>query len=163
MDIEGYNLVYNFLSFAIAAFGASSIFFFFQRSQLAPAYRTALTLSGLVCLIAFYHYLRMFESFNDAYTLTYGQVVASGSQFNVAYRYVGWLLTVPLLLLELVLVMRLSKEETFSRGMKLVFAAIIMVILGYPGEGLVDASQLGDRLMYWLLAPDTQDCMQQFK
>tara|TARA_B110000014_G_scaffold146488_1_gene101916 strand:- start:119 stop:508 length:390 start_codon:yes stop_codon:yes gene_type:complete len=36
--------------------------------------------------------------------------------------------------------------------MKLVFAAIIMVILGYPGEGLVDAGQLGDRLMYWLLA-----------
>lgn len=152
MEVLGFNLVYNSLSFAIATFGASTVFFFAQRSQVAPAYKTALTLSGLVCLIAFYHYLRMFESFNDAYSLTYGQVETSGSQFNVAYRYVGWLLTVPLLLLELVLVMRLSKEETFSRGMKLVFAAIIMVILGYPGEGLVDAGQLGDRLMYWLLA-----------
>ena len=69
MEVGGYNLVYNSLSFAIATFGAATVFFFAQRSQVAPAYKTALSLSGLVCLIAFYHYLRMFESFNDAYTL----------------------------------------------------------------------------------------------
>ena len=152
MEAVNFNLVYNSLSFAIAAFGASTVFFFAQRSQVAPAYKTALTLSGLVCLIAFYHYLRMFDSFNEAFTLMYGEVLATGLEFNIAYRYVGWLLTVPLLLLELVLVMRLSKEETFSIGTKLTIAAILMVILGYPGEGLVDVSQLGDRWMYWLLA-----------
>ena len=69
MELASYNLIYNFLSFAIAAFGASTIFFFAQRSQVAPAYKTALTLSGLVCLIAFYHYLRLFNSFNDAYLI----------------------------------------------------------------------------------------------
>jgi bacteriorhodopsin len=152
MEVIDFNLIYNSLSFAIAAFGASTVFFFAQRSQVAPAYKTALTLSGLVCLIAFYHHLRMFDSFNDAYTLLYGEVLATGTQFNVAYRYVGWLLTVPLLLLQLVLVMRLSKEETYSRGTKLVFAAILMVILGYPGEGSVAYNQLGDRWVYWGLA-----------
>jgi bacteriorhodopsin len=152
MELIDFNLIYNSLSFAIATFGASTVFFFAQRSQVAPAYKTALTLSGLVCLIAFYHHLRMFESFNDAYTLLYGEVLATGTQFNVAYRYVGWLLTVPLLLLQLVLVMRLSKEETYSRGTKLVFAAILMVILGYLGEGSVALSQLGDRWIYWILA-----------
>ena len=48
MELASYNLIYNFLSFAIAAFGASTVFFFAQRSQVAPAYKTALTLSGLV-------------------------------------------------------------------------------------------------------------------
>ena len=152
MGLVDFNLIYNSLSFAIATFGASTVFFFAQRSQVAPSYKTALTLSGLVCLIAFYHHLRMFESFNDAYTLLYGEVLATGTQFNVAYRYVGWLLTVPLLLLQLVLVMRLSKEETYYRGTKLVFAAILMVILGYLGEGSVALSQLGDRWVYWTLA-----------
>ena len=152
MELVNFNLIYNSLSFAIATFGASTVFFFAQRSQVAPSYKTALTLSGLVCLIAFYHHLRMFESFNDAYTLLYGEVLATGTQFNVAYRYVGWLLTVPLLLLQLVLVMRLSKEETYYRGTKLVFAAILMVILGYLGEGSVALSQLGDRWVYWTLA-----------
>ena len=149
MEITDYNLVYNSLSFAIATFGAGTVFFFAQRSQVAPAYKTALTLSGLVCLIAFYHYLRMFESFNDAYVLSNGAVEATGAQFNDAYRYVDWLLTVPLLLLELVLVMRLSKDETYSRGTKLTFAAALMVVLGYPGEISADA---GTRWVWWIAA-----------
>jgi bacteriorhodopsin len=108
--------------------------FFCQRSQVAPAYKTSLTLAGLVCLIALYHYFRIFESFNDAYIFQDGLVKETGGQLNVSYRYVGWLLTVPLLLLELVLVIRLTREETFSVGTKLTVAAIIMVLLGYSGE-----------------------------
>tara|TARA_B110000305_G_scaffold196456_1_gene221532 strand:+ start:349 stop:1086 length:738 start_codon:yes stop_codon:yes gene_type:complete len=152
MIVGDYNLVYNLLSFAIAAFGASTVFFFAQRSQVAPAYKTALTLSGLVCLIATYHYLRMFESFNNAFVLSYGDIIETGTQFNIAYRYIGWLLTVPLLLIELVLVMRLNKIETYSRGAKLAIAGICMVILGYPGESLVSIDQLGNRWIYWMLA-----------
>jgi bacteriorhodopsin len=79
-------------------------------------------------------------------------VKETGGQLNVSYRYVGWLLTVPLLLLELVLVIRLTREETFSVGTKLTFAAIIMVLLGYSGEGLVDTNQIQERWVYWSLA-----------
>jgi bacteriorhodopsin len=79
-------------------------------------------------------------------------VKETGGQLNVSYRYVGWLLTVPLLLLELVLVIRLTREETFSVGTKLTFAAIIMVLLGYSGEGLVDTNQIQERWIYWSLA-----------
>ena len=78
MELASYNLIYNFLSFAIAAFGASTVFFFAQRSQVAPAYKTALTLSGLVCLIAFYHYLRLFDSFNDAYVISFDLIKETG-------------------------------------------------------------------------------------
>ena len=54
--------------------------------------------------------------------------------FNDAYRYMDWILTVPLLLVELVAVLGLPKEE--SRGLlgKLAFAAFLMIALGYPGE-----------------------------
>jgi bacteriorhodopsin len=152
MQVADYNLLYNSLSFAIATFGASTVFFFCQRSQVAPAYKTSLTLAGLVCLIALYHYLRIFESFNDAYIFQDGLVEETGGQLNVSYRYVGWLLTVPLLLLELVLVIRLSREETFSVGTKLTVAAIIMVLLGYSGEVLVDTNQIQERWIYWSLA-----------
>ena len=152
MQVADYNLLYNSLSFAIATFGASTVFFFCQRSQVAPAYKTSLTLAGLVCLIALYHYFRIFESFNDAYIFQDGLVKETGGQLNVSYRYVGWLLTVPLLLLELVLVIRLTREETFSVGTKLTVAAIIMVLLGYSGEVLVDTNQIQERWVYWSLA-----------
>ena len=47
-----YSLVYNAFSFAIAVMGAATVFFFLSRSQVAPPYRTAITVTGLVTLIA---------------------------------------------------------------------------------------------------------------
>ena len=149
MSIDEFNLVYNAISFAIAAFGASTVFFLLQRSQVSPAYKTALTLSGLVCLITTYHYLRIFESFNSAYVLKDGLVIQTGMQFNNAYRYVDWLLTVPLLLLEFVLVLRLPHAETYKKGLALTLAAAFMVILGYPGETLTVGFA---KVIWWVLA-----------
>jgi len=149
MSIDEFNLVYNAISFAIAAFGASTVFFLLQRSQVSPAYKTALTLSGLVCLITTYHYLRIFESFNSAYVLKDGLVIQSGMQFNNAYRYVDWLLTVPLLLLEFVLVLRLPHLETYKKGLGLVLASALMVLLGYPGETLAIGFA---KVIWWILA-----------
>ena len=129
-----FSLVYNAFSFTFAAMGAATAFLWLSRSQVAPAYRTAIVISGLVTGIATYHYFRIFESWNAAYTLKDGLVSATGFAFNDAYRYVDWLLTVPLLLVELVLVMRLSREETTSKTLRLGFAAALMIVLGYPGE-----------------------------
>ena len=149
MSIDEFNLVYNAISFAIPAFGASTVFFLLQRTQVSPAYKTALTLSGLVCLITTYHYLRIFESFNSAYVLKDGLVIQTGMQFNNAYRYVDWLLTVPLLLLEFVLVLRLPHAETYKKGLVLTLAAAFMVILGYPGETLTTGFA---KVIWWVLA-----------
>ncbi|MEM6917055.1 MAG: bacteriorhodopsin, partial [Verrucomicrobiota bacterium] len=65
------------------------------------------------------------------------------------YRYVDWLLTVPLLLVELILVMKLSKSETVSKGVRLGLLAAIMVVLGYPGE---ISQEAGTRWLWWALA-----------
>jgi bacteriorhodopsin len=127
-------LVYNAFSFTLAAMAAGTLFFWFGRSQVGYAYKTALTITGLVTAIAAYHYFRIFESWTEAYELTNGTIAATGVAFNDAYRYVDWLLTVPLLLVELVLVMRLSPSETLSKATGLGFAAALMIILGYPGE-----------------------------
>jgi len=121
-----YDIVYNFFSFAIAAMGASTVFFFLQYSLVAKRFRTAISITGLVTLIACYHYFRIFSSFEDAKYLE--------KPFNDAYRYVDWLLTVPLLLTELVLVMELGAQETRTTCLKLGSAAALMIILGYPGE-----------------------------
>ncbi len=129
-----FALVYNAFSFAIAVMGAATIFLFLSRSQVARVYRTALTISGIVTLIACYHYFRIFNSWAAAYTVSGGEVTATGEQFNHAYRYVDWLLTVPLLLIELILVMGLTSAQTFWKSLRLGVLAAVMVALGYPGE-----------------------------
>lgn len=135
-----YLLVYNAFSLTFAAMAAATLFFWLGRSQVGAAYKTALTITGLVTAIAAYHYFRIFESWTEAYSLTNGVLTASGAGFNDAYRYVDWLLTVPLLLIELVLVMRLSQSETMSKSVSLGFAAALMIVLGYPGEVADDST-----------------------
>jgi bacteriorhodopsin len=133
-----FSLVYNALSFTFATMGAATLFLWLSRSQVGPAYKTALTISGLVTAIACYHYFRIFESWGTAYDFKSGVVMATGHAFNDAYRYVDWLLTVPLLLIELILVMRLSQKETMHKTITLGSAAALMVMLGYPGEVAAD-------------------------
>lgn len=144
-----YSLVYNAFSFTIAVMGAATVFFFFGRQQVALPYRTAVTLTGLVTAIACYHYFRIFQSWEATYTVVGTEVRPSGVKYNDAYRYVDWLLTVPLLLIELILVMRLPTAETVAKGTKLSLLAIIMVVLGYPGE---ISSSMGTRWLWWVLA-----------
>jgi bacteriorhodopsin len=148
--------VYNALSFVMASMGASTIYFFFHAHLVAHKYRTALCISGLVTLIAFYHYFRIFNSWCDAYQFTPVTnssteylPVATGTPFNDAYRYMDWLLTVPLLLIELILVMGLDKTTETMMSIKLGTAAGLMIILGYPGEITLDHNT---RWLFWALA-----------
>jgi len=152
-----YNTVYNALSFGIAGMGAASVFVYFQLPNVLKKYRTALIINALVTAIATYHYFRIFNSWDTAYqvkealvngTMTYA-VTKSGSSFNDAYRYVDWLLTVPLLLIELILVMGLSASRTRDLTWKLGLASAIMVAVGYPGESSADPKA---RWVCWALA-----------
>ncbi|MEM1031241.1 MAG: bacteriorhodopsin-like [Myxococcota bacterium] len=145
-----YSLVYNMLSLAIAAMLGSFIFFIVGRNQLAPKYRPAMIMSSLVVAIAGYHYFRIFNSWHDAYALTEtGVYAATGVPFNDAYRYVDWLLTVPLLVAELVAVLALEKAVRGKLMAKLVVASALMIALGYPGEVAADN---GTRTLWGLLS-----------
>nr|WLD47519.1 rhodopsin [Synedra hyperborea] len=148
-----FNLVYDVLSFSLATMGATTIFLWMRVSSAAERYKSALIISGLVTFIAAYHYLRIFNSWTEAFEWTKdGTVQATGIPFNDAYRYMDWLLTVPLLLIEIVLVMNLPDDEIFSKASKLGVASALMIILGYPGELVLDENHLGTRWFYWFAA-----------
>jgi bacteriorhodopsin len=149
IDVSQYTLVYNAFSFTIAIMGAATIFFFIRSFQIGANYRTAITITGLVTLIACYHYFRIFDSWVGAFSVVNGTIKPTGDAFNDAYRYVDWLLTVPLLLVELILVMRLPPAETMKKCVTLGALAALMVVLGYPGEIAPDATR---RWIWWALA-----------
>ena len=129
-----YHLVYNFFSLAIAAMLASFAFFVLIRGQLSPSLRPALVMSAVVVLIAGYHYFRIFNGWGESFRLEAGVYKPTGVPFNDAYRYVDWLLTVPLLCAELVAVLNLKSATRGPLMAKLVIAAVLMIGLGYPGE-----------------------------
>jgi len=149
LSLGQYSLIYNSFSFVTAAMAAATVFLFLSRSQVGRHYKTAVTVSGLVTMIAMYHYFRIFNSWDQAYTVLNGVVTATGRPFNDAYRYVDWLLTVPLLVTELILVMRLSGNEGTKKATRLAVLAVIMVAFGYPGEISNVAST---RWLWWCLS-----------
>lgn len=147
-----YSTIYNLLSLAIASLGFTALYLVLSRGRVAPRYRNALLVSATVCGIATYHYFRIFSNFRESYPA--GQTVNSAHalsniEFNEAYRYVDWLLTVPLLLVETVAVMALGKIAQRSLLIKLVPASALMIGLGYPGE---IASGTGTRALWGALS-----------
>jgi len=140
-----FQLVYNVLSFSLACMMATTLYLWMRVPSISPKYQSAVIISGLVTFIAAYHYFRIFNSWNEAYEYKLGHSDPSltGIPFNDAYRYMDWLLTVPLLLMEIVLVMKLSAEESYKKCWTLGLSAALMIVLGYPGELIVEGNLAG--------------------
>jgi bacteriorhodopsin len=141
LSVFQYNAVDNIFSMTVATMGAAALFLFMARAHVDPEYRPALLVSGLVVSIACYHYFMIRHSWHDAYSLADGGYKASGAAFNDFYRYADWILTVPLLMVELVAVLRLPAAKATSLLTRLVIAAALMIALGYPGEVIADPAR----------------------
>jgi bacteriorhodopsin len=143
-----FNIVYNMLSLGLASMLFTSIFLFIARDRVLPRYRMAVIVSATVTAIAAYHYFRIFDSFNHAFA----GMENNPYLYNVGYRYVDWLLTVPLLLVELVAVLALARAAQSSMLNRLVPAAAAMILLGYPGDAHLTVFGISDPGIWGLLS-----------
>jgi bacteriorhodopsin len=105
-----------------AALLAATAFFFLERGNVSGKWKTSLTVSGLVTGIALWHYLYM-----------RGVWVETGKSPTV-FRYIDWLLTVPLLIVEFYLILRAVTNVAASLFWKLFIGSLVMLIFGYLGE-----------------------------
>ena len=101
---------------------AATAFFFLERDRVAGKWKTSLTVSGLVTLIAAVHYFYM----RDVW-------VATGSTPSV-YRYIDWLITVPLLMIEFYLILAAIAKVPVGVFWRLMIGTLVMLIGGYLGE-----------------------------
>ena len=111
-----------------AALLAATVFFFLERDNVSAKWRTSLTVSGLVTGIALWHYLYM-----------RGVWVETGTSPTV-FRYIDWLLTVPLLIVEFYLILRAVTDVAASLFWKLFVGSIVMLVFGYLGEAGIMAA-----------------------
>jgi bacteriorhodopsin len=134
LDNNQWNLVYAVFSFGLVSMLATTVYTLISQNRVLPKYRNALVMSSMVTFIAAYHYYRIFNSFSESSESQVVNVSGAQGSFNEAYRYVDWLLTVPLLLVEVIAVLALAAAVAKSLIMRLVPAAAAMIALGYPGE-----------------------------
>jgi bacteriorhodopsin len=101
---------------------ASTVFFFLERDRVSAKWKTSLTVSGLVTLVAAVHYFYM----RDVW-------VATGATPTV-FRYIDWLITVPLLMIEFYLILAAITKVSAWIFWRLMVGTLVMLVGGYLGE-----------------------------
>ena len=113
---------------ATAIMLASTVFFFVERSDVSSKWKTSLTVAGIITGIAFWHYLRMSD-------------LNAAGEATTVYRYVDWLITVPLQIVEFYLILAAVTAVTSGLFWRLLGASLVMLVFGFLGEaGLLDAT-----------------------
>ncbi len=105
-----------------AAMLAATVFFFAERDRVHGKWKTSLSVAGLVTGVAAWHYLYM-----------RGVWVETGSSPTV-YRYIDWLITVPLQIIEFYLILKVCTNVSSGVFWRLLVASLVMLIFGFVGE-----------------------------
>ena len=111
-----------------AAMAAATVFFFAERGNVEGKWKTSLTVAGLICGIAFWHYLYM-----------RGVWVDTGETPTV-FRYIDWLLTVPLQMIEFYLILAAVTAVAGGLFLQLLLGSLVMLIFGFMGEAGIMAA-----------------------
>ena len=108
---------------------ASTAFFFLEGNSVAKHWQTSVRVAGLVTLIAAVHYYYMRAVW-----------IQTGENPNV-YRYIDWLLTVPLQMVEFYLILAAVGAATAGMFWRLLIGTLVMLIAGFLGEnGSINAT-----------------------
>lgn len=102
---------------------AASAFFFLSMNDFDKKWKTSILVSGLITFIAAVHYWYMRD---------YWAVVGESPTF---FRYVDWVLTVPLMCVEFYLILKVAGAQK-SLMWKLILASVVMLVTGYFGEAV---------------------------
>lgn len=102
---------------------AAAVFFFLSMNSFDKKWRTSLLVSGLITFIAAVHYWYMRDYW------------ASNGESPTFFRYVDWILTVPLMCVEFYLILKVAGAKK-SLMWRLIFLSVVMLVTGYVGEAV---------------------------
>ena len=93
-----------------------------ERSRAEGKWKTSISVAALVTGIATIHYFYMREFW-----------IATGTS-PTSYRYIDWVLTVPLQIVEFYLILTAITKVRVSLFWKLLVGSLVMIVFGYLGE-----------------------------
>jgi bacteriorhodopsin len=106
---------------------AAAVFFFIERDRVKSHWKTSLTVAGLIQLVAAVHYFYM------------RAVWVETGETPTVYRYIDWLITVPLQVIEFYLILAAIAVVASGVFWRLLLGTIVMLLGGFAGEaGFMD-------------------------
>ena len=126
---------------ATAMMLAFTVFFLVERQNVPDKWKTSMTVAALVTGVAWYHYTYMREV----------AIMADGGS-PLVYRYIDWLITVPLQVVEFYLILAAIGVGTFVMFRNLMVASIVMLVAGFFGEsGAMDGTLELSATVWWVI------------
>ena len=119
-----------FFMLGFVAMAAGTLYFVLERGDLKPEHRIAATYAAIITFIAAIMYWTMTGVVNFGE----GAATASDVSATMPLRYIDWLITTPLLLVEFGLIVAIAGAATKGFVTRIVIADIIMIATGYLGE-----------------------------
>lgn len=133
-----YEGIDHLLTMGVGAHLAALAFFIVVSRLVAPNYRIATALSGIVMVSAGLILYAQSGLWESAFVLDYTTGIyapsANTAHFTNGYRYVNWLVTIPCLLTQLLIVLGIRGRQLVSDATKLILLAWGMIITGYIGQ-----------------------------
>ena len=114
---------------------ASTVFFLYEGMNVKREWRLSMLVAGLVTLVAAVHYMYM----RDYWVIN--------QSTPIVYRYIDWLITVPLLMIEFFIILK-AVGAAVSTGsfLRLLVGTLVMLIFGYLGE----AGVMNSTIAFWI-------------
>ena len=101
---------------------AATAFFFLERSAVPSGWRVSITIAGIVTGISFINYIYMRE------------IWISNGDISIVYRYIDWLITMPLLMLQFYFVLSAVRKIQSGTFWRLLLGSLTMFVGGFLGE-----------------------------
>jgi len=111
---------------------AATVFFFYEGMSVKKEWRLSMTVAGLVTLVAGIHYYYMRDYW------------VSEQSTPIVYRYIDWLITVPLLMIEFFIILKAVGAKVSNNSFwRLLVGTLVMLLGGYLGEAQVISASIG--------------------
>lgn len=137
----------HLLTMGVGAHFAALVFFVLMSQFVSPRYRAATALSCIVMVSAGLILFGQAALWFDTFTFDGEFYVREGATFSNGFRYVNWMVTIPCLLTQLLLVLNIRGKALVSDATKLIVAAWGMIITGYVGQ-LYEVTDMGQLLLW---------------
>lgn len=134
LTVEQFQLAATSIGAAGGAMVIAALYFAAARSSVADRYQPGVTLAAVICAVAGFHYVLAIFEWRGAYSFDGVLYQPSEHPFLNTARYADWVITLPMLVVQILFIADLPRGRSVRLGVQLAVASLAMLALGYPGE-----------------------------
>jgi len=150
VSVEAFEIVSHVLTLGYASMAAALLYFIATKNSTLPKFRVSSVISGVVMVSAFLLLYAQRESWTEAYAFTGSsyELRPGAALFTNGYRYLNWLIDVPMLLIQILFVAGITGALRTKYMLRFSVSGCLMILLGYVGQ-FYEPGRSNENVLLW--------------